>query len=355
MSLTLTIRHVLDPDGHNPALLLKGDWLIVQISDGNYCGYGEASHSCDDNECRETILKLFNAYVKDIDLSVTAIEKLSQGPFSRADSFVAATAISGLNQALYDLVAKRDRPMDGRKLRNVSCQTRVPVYATINRALTTRTLDNYCNIVAEAVEQGFTAIKCAPFEKVRNDGDQLSQCKEGLLILEYLRKNFPDLNIRIDFHERFHLETFKKLLPALEPISPFWLEAPLPIGQDYLELRSICKMKMALGELYFGRNGFSMIVDNAWADVIMPDVKHVRMSSRLLDVCQHFSNKLEISPHNPSGPVSTAASLQAAAISSAVTSLEIPLIVDNKKAYYLEWIGGGMLRIPDGTGWGVEL
>jgi len=64
---------------------------------------------------------------------------------------------------------------------------------------------------------------------------------------------------------------------------------------------------------------------------------------------------VEISPHNPSGPVSTAASLQAAAISSAVTSLEIPLIVDNKKAYYLEWIDGGMLKIPDGIGWGIEL
>ena len=171
MSLTITIKHVLDPDGHNPALLLKGDWLIVQIGDGNYCGYGEASHSCNDNECKETILKLFDAYVENIDLSVTAIEKLSQDPFSIANSFVTATAISGLNQALYDLVAKRERLPVWGLFTDKKCQTRVPVYATINRALTTRTLDNYYNIVAEAVEQGFTAIKGAPFEKVRNDGD----------------------------------------------------------------------------------------------------------------------------------------------------------------------------------------
>ncbi len=74
----------------------------------------------------------------------------------------------------------------------------------------------------------------------------------------------------------------------------------------------------------------------------------------LLDVCQYFSEKLEISPHNPSGPVSTIASLHAAAVYPAVTSLEVPLIIDNNRAYYLEWISGGTLRIPDGFGWGVE-
>ncbi len=355
MPLKIKFKHISDPDGHNPALLLKGDWLIIQIDDGNYCGYGEASHSCNDNECKETILKLFDAYVKDIDLCVTAIVKLSQGSFCKAYSFVTATAISGLNQALYDLVSKREHLPVWGLFTETKCQTQVPVYATINRALTTRTPDNYYSIVTEAVKQGLTAIKCAPFEKVCNDGDQLSQCKEGLLILEYLRKNFPDLNIRIDFHERFHLQTFKKLLPALESISPFWLEAPLPIGQDYSELRSICQMKMALGELYFGRNGFSRILENGWADVIMPDIKHVGGFGPLLDVCQHFSGKLEISPHNPSGPVATAASLHAAAICPAVTSLEVPLIADNRRAYYLEWLNGGMLRIPDGFGWGLEL
>jgi galactonate dehydratase len=184
MSLQINITHIPDPDGHNPALLLKGDWLIVQIDDGTYCGYGEASHSCNDSKCKETILKLFNAYVEKIDLSIASIEKLSQGPFSIADSFVTATAISGLNQALHDLVAKRDRIPVWKLYSGRKCQTRVPVYATINRALTTRTFDNYHDVVTQAVEQGFSAIKCAPFEKVDHAGDQISQCEEGLLVLK---------------------------------------------------------------------------------------------------------------------------------------------------------------------------
>jgi galactonate dehydratase len=355
MALRIKTSHIPDPDGHNPALLLKGDWLIIEITDGHYSGYGEASHSRDDDACKKTILKLFKSYVKDIDLSVQTITKLSYGAFSVADSFVTATAISGINQALYDLVAKRENKSVRRLFTDNDCRSIIPAYATINRALTTRTSDNYYETVSHAMRQGFTAIKCAPFEAVSNDGDQVSQSKDGLSILKFLRRNFPDLSIRIDFHERFRLHTFKEFLPALEAISPSWLEAPIPIGPDYAELKPLCQTKMALGELYFGRNGFNQISVNGWADVIMPDVKHAGGFGPLLDIVRHFSDKVEVSPHNPSGPVASAASLHAAAISSNVTSMEVPLIIDDKRAYYLEWMDTGCLRIPDGFGWGVEL
>jgi galactonate dehydratase len=355
MTLEIKIRYIPDPDGHNPALLLKGDWLIVVITDGYHSGYGEASHSRNDGACEKTILELFKTYVKDIDPSVRAIEELWRSAFSAADSFVTATAISAINQALYDLVAKRE----GKSVRGLftdnGCQLRVPVYATINRALTTRTLDNYYETAALAVKQGFKAIKCAPFEAVSRNGDQISQSAGGLRVLEFLRRNFPDLSIRVDFHERFHLHAFKEILPALEAVSPFWLEAPIPIGGGYEELKPLCQTKMALGELYFGCHGFGKIAENGWADVIMPDVKHVGGFGPLLDITRHFSEKVEVSPHNPSGPVASAASLQAAALSPGISSLELPLIADNARAYYLEWMDAGCLRIPEGLGWGVDL
>lgn len=355
MTLTIKTSHIPDPDGHNPALLLKGDWLIVKITDGHSTGYGEASHSRDDDACQQTILKLFDSHVKDIELKIESIKELSMGAFSTADSFVTATAISGIDQALYDLAAKREKKSVRRLFTDNDYQSTVPVYATINRALTTRTFDNYFETVSQAISQGFTAIKCAPFEAVNLDGDQVAQSKYGLSVLNFLREHFPDLSIRIDFHERFYMHTFKELLPALAVISPTWLEAPMAIGPDYAELKPLCQTKMALGELFFGSKDFERISDNEWADVIMPDVKHVGGFGPLLEVARHFSDKTEISFHNPSGPVASAASLQAAAISSNVTSTEVPLILDDQRAYYLEWMDAGCLRVPDGFGWGVEL
>lgn len=355
MNLELTIQRITDPDGHNPALLLKGDWLIVIISDGEHFGYGEASHSKNDDTCEKTIQKLFDEHVRQMDLTLPAIEQLSKTVFSEADSFITATAISGINQALHDLVAKREKTAVWNLFSAQKIQTEIPVYTTINRALTTRTLDNYCETVSHAVEQGFSAIKCAPFEQVTPDGDQVAQSEYGLSVLECLRKNFPELSIRVDFHERFQLAAFQQVLPAVEAVSPFWIEAPLPIGPIYSELRKTCKNQMALGELYFGHPGFADITENDWADVIMPDIKHVGGFGPLLDVCRNFADRIESSPHNPSGPVATAASLHAAAACSSVTSLELPLIIDPERAYYLEWMESGMIRIPDGPGWGIDV
>ena len=180
MALDINIIRISDPDGHNPALLLKGDWLVVEITDGHYYGYGESSHSHNDNVCEKTILQLFSTYVKNIELSLQAIEELSRGVFSTADTFLTATAISGINQALYDLVAKREGTSVWRLFANKASKLEIPVYATINRALNTRTLDNYGETVEHAVRQGFSAIKCAPFEMVNNEGNQVAQSEYGL-------------------------------------------------------------------------------------------------------------------------------------------------------------------------------
>src|SRR5688500_4968456 len=56
---TLRFRTIPDPDGWHPTLRLKGDWLVVELSDGMLSGYGEASHSNDDERCKQELAGLF--------------------------------------------------------------------------------------------------------------------------------------------------------------------------------------------------------------------------------------------------------------------------------------------------------
>jgi galactonate dehydratase len=233
-------------------------------------------------------------------------------------------------------------------------RSHVPVYATINRALTTRSLDDYLQTVDAAVQQGFNAIKCAPFEAVTADGDQVRQSEHGLTVLAELRRRFPDLSIRIDFHERFRLDAFSSILPLVEANSPAWLESPLPIGPRYSDLRELTRREVALGELFFGYARFGEIIEKGWADVIMPDVKHVGGFGPLVDVMKRCGSGAKISPHNPSGPVATLASVHAAAACEQVPALELPLIKAAKRAYYLDWMRNGCAEVPDGIGWGAE-
>jgi galactonate dehydratase len=67
------------------------------------------------------------------------------------------------------------------------------------------------------------------------------------------------------------------------------------------------------------------------------------------------AGRIEISPHNPSGPISTAASLHAAAIySDLVRSLEYSFQREPTRRSTGEIVENGVLRLGERPGWGVE-
>jgi galactonate dehydratase len=86
----------------------------------------------------------------------------------------------------------------------------------------------------------------------------------------------------------------------------------------------------------------------------MPDVKHVGGFGPLLDVLQMGAGRIEISPHNPSGPISTAASLHAAAVHPGVVrSLEYSFQRQPTRRSTGEVVENGVLLLTDAPGWGV--
>jgi len=357
MALHLECRLIPDARGHGEGLLLKGDHLFVLVSDGTHTGIGEASHSGDDRACIRKIHDLFERVVRGIALSLESIRELEQGEFSSAPDFLTGTAASGINQALYELLAKRENVSVWQLFTEEPARERVPVYSTINRALTARTVEDYLSVIAGTRRHGLMAIKCAPFEKVTSDGDQLECSREGLAILRRIRGEYPDLSLRIDFHRRFDGEAFMQLLPELDALSPSWLEEPCEYGAVYGDITKQTSTPIAAGESYYRREDFEELLDSGWVNIVMPDVKHVGGLGPLLDICQSAARHrdVEVSLHNPSGPVSTLASLHAAAVSPLITSLEVPFIVDESQVPYRDRLEDGCLQVPDGPGWGIDL
>jgi galactonate dehydratase len=353
--LALDFRTIPDPDGWHPSLRLKGDWLVFEVTDGVLSGFGEASHSRDDEGCRRAAAALFQRHYVDFELSLETLRRKEAEIAALNPDFVTATAYSGINQALYDLLAKREQVPVWRLFAAAPGYASLPLYTTINRALTTRSNDEYLALVADVAAQGFRTFKCAPFEAVDNAERVAEKSEAGLRTLEALRRAFPDLGIRVDFHERFGPASFFALLPRLERLALDWIEEPFAMGANYTELRQRTKLRVAAGELFWGEAAFKTIWDNEWADVIMPDVKHVGGFGPLLEVLRQGQGRIEISPHNPSGPISTAASLHAGVLfPDVVRSLEFAFDKTGSRRATGEIVEAGSVHLSDRPGWGVE-
>lgn len=353
--LTLGFTTIPDPDGWHPSLRLKGDWLVCAISDGRLTGYGEASHSRDDAGCQRAAEQLFAREYAQFEPTLESLARKEREIAGRAPDFVTATAYSALNQALYDLLAKREGVPVWRLFASEPGYERLPLYTTINRALTERTDGEYLDLVGRVAEQGFKTFKCAPFEAVDTPDNAVEKAAGGLVTLRALRAAFPALGMRVDFHERFEPSSFFALLPELERLGLDWVEEPFAMGSDYSELRRRTRLRVAAGELFWGREIFANIAAQGWADVIMPDVKHVGGFGPLLDVLEMGRGRIEISPHNPSGPISTAASLHAGALfPDVVRTLEYAYDSAGSRGATGEVVVDGDLYLTDRPGWGVE-
>ncbi len=353
--LTLSFLTIPDPDGWHPHLRLKGDWLIFKISDGVLSGYGEASHSKQDEDCKKAATTLFEQHYKDFRPTLENLRAAEDELASLDPDFVSATALSGLNQAFYDLLAKREQVPVWRLFADKPGFESLPLYTTINRALTKRTNQEYAEIVGEASEQGFKTFKCAPFERVDGPDNAVAKAAFGIETLGLIREQFPEMGMRVDFHERFVPKDFFELIPEFEKLRLDWLEEPFEMGDDYTELKSRTSLRVAAGELFWGDSIFAKIAEKKWADVIMPDVKHVGGFGPLLGVLERSKGKIEVSPHNPSGPISTAASLHAAALhAETVRSIEFAFDRPQSRRLTGERVENGLLHLSDAPGWGID-
>jgi galactonate dehydratase len=162
------------------------------------------------------------------------------------------------------------------------------------------------------------------------------------------------VGLRVDCHERFREENALALLRELEPLGLEWIEVPCPIGPVNAAIRQRTTMPLAAGELFFGTQRFVELAERGWADVVMPDVKHVGGFAPLLAVCEAVRPfAVSVSPHNPSGAVSTMASLHAAALARNATEIELPLHHRDHLPAYRSLLRDGALHLPSGPGWGV--
>ena len=259
------------------------------------------------------------------------------GAFARQHppkSIEQAGVVSALDQALWSLHAEAS----GQSLAQALGlkRERVPVYANINRRTEVRTPEGFAASAQAAMAAGHTAFKLAPFDEVNPavcaEGNGVRAMRKGLDRVAAVRGVIgDDTRLMVDCHWRFDEATAHELNEAAAKLGVYWIETPMAETVENIpalvRLRHQCNalgLRQAGLEMSIGWDAFRPYCDAGAYDVVMPDVKYMGGLHEVLrtaSACRELG--VQVSPHNPSGPICHAVSLQVSAALGAFDTLEM--------------------------------
>jgi galactonate dehydratase len=117
----------------------------------------------------------------------------------------------------------------------------------------------------------------------------------------------------VDCHARPSPRMGMLFAKALEPFNLYWFEEPCwpEAVRDIAEIQRAVKTPIATGERLVGLHAFRDLLELRAASVIQPDITHcggLTEARRIAVLAEAY--RVAIAPHNPQGPVSTAASIE---------------------------------------------
>ncbi len=269
---------------------------------------------------------------------------------------VGAAAISAIDIALWDIKAKK---------------LGVPVYELLGGLVRDRVVC-YPHIADGTISEVAAAAKAKAAEGWRfvrfnlpQQGEHLDRraaVREGVALVSAVRAAVgPEIEIIIDAHTRLDPVDAITLCRELEPLRPYFVEDPIRCENagSLARLDAKTNVPIAMGEQYASKWEFREAIENEWIDYARIDLCNVGGFTEALKIAHWCeTHSINIAPHNPLGPVSTAACLHLdLAISNfAVQEVaRVPGQVLNELFPRQVTFESGHLLPPNAPGLGIEM
>lgn len=338
-------------------------YLFVQVyTDAGIVGLGEAGNWGYLKATAEAILK-FKDYL--IGKDPFRIEDFNQN-FLRSVYFrgsVIMSAISAIDIALWDIKGKA-LGVPVYELLGGKTREKIRVYASVMQRVNNN--KELAESYVQLKEQGFTAAKIfVNSPMTNNNGEEFysRRIEDELEKVAICREAVGyDFDFVLEAHRGMTVPEAIAFGRAVEPYRPMVFEDP--VGPDNIdsmaEVASKIGIPIATGERFISLREFEMLFSRHAANYVRPDVCAVggiTVSKKICAVAE--ANDVLVIPHNPLGPVSTAACLQICASIPNLGIQELPGFCLNgaedkmvKEPLHFE---NGCLIIPEAPGIGVEL
>ena len=345
----------------------KTTWSFVELTaDDGSKGVGEASllqHAAP----LEAAFVAARSALQGAPLATVVEFAATRARVTLADAAIA----SALEQAGWDLRARRAGVPVWAELEGDGSRC-VPLYANINRRTVDRSTSGFLRSATEAAAAGFRALKIAPFDDVTpvnvDTPAGRDRVRHGLARAAAAREAIgSNAELYVDCHWRFTPASALVAIDALSELRVTWFECPLQEHVDAIpaitRLRDHANargMRLAGLEQLCSKRAFAPWLDAGAYDVVMPDVKYCGGIAELIAIGREAARHgVACAPHNPSGPVSHAASL------AACSALGEPLLLEHQwdETPWFFTIGGkglprpvnGGSALPFASGLGVAL
>ncbi|HZM02046.1 MAG TPA: galactonate dehydratase [Candidatus Saccharimonadales bacterium] len=239
--------------------------------------------------------------------------------FWHGNGVVRGTALSGIDIALWDILGKI-HGVPCHKLWGGPVRDYVRLYCHLGGGkmedfYKTKPQDaaRFGRLAQRAVAEGFTAFKAmAVPETMPLEG--LPAIRYAAACVNAMRTAVGnDIDIMVDCHARPSPRMGMQFAQALEPFGLYFLEEPCwPETMDDLALiQRAVKTPIATGERLVGIHAFRELFEKRAASVIQPDLTHcggLSEARRIAGMAEAY--RVALAPHNPQGPISTAASIE---------------------------------------------
>jgi galactonate dehydratase len=271
-------------------------------------------------------------------------------------------AISAIDIALWDLVGKKlGAPVY--QLLGGKIHDRLRIYTSYRWGNIPRTAEAYFRRTRELMALGATAGKWDPFGDYPGPDRQLptATLNEVREMIRGIRAAGPSFDICVEAHGKFNMASAGRIIKMLEEFDIFFLEEPLPPEdvEAMAALQRSTNIPIATGEGLQSHWAFRETIARKAGRILQPDVARTGGVTAMKKIAAMAdASYITIAPHNPNGPICTAASIHvAASIPNFVIMEEGNTNVESYPAFFKEgWTPRlDYWSVPDSPGLGVDI
>ncbi|HEY2841832.1 MAG TPA: galactonate dehydratase [Pirellulales bacterium] len=239
--------------------------------------------------------------------------------FWHGNGVVRGTAISGIDIALWDIVGKVHN-VPCHKLWGGPVRDTIRLYCHLGGGKMEDMYEakpadapRFAELALRSVAEGFTAMKTMAVPPT-GPLEGLQPIRYAEACVRAMRDAVGDsIDLMVDCHARPSPRMGLLFAQALEPYGLYWLEEPCwPESADAMaDIQRAVRTPIATGERLIGQHAFRDFFERRAFSVAQPDITHcggLSEARRIAAMAEAY--RVALAPHNPQGPVSTAASLE---------------------------------------------